>query len=129
MTRPQLRIRFFLAFQSAVAGRYSIDRELGRGGMGIVYLAHECAPRSPGRDQAVAHQSVLLTRTLRERFLREATARAQAVTPEHHPDPLGRRVGSSSCITSWRLSDGETLAERVRTRGPLTGTDGARVLP
>lgn len=31
----------FLAFRQVLAGRYSIDREVGRGGLGIVYLARE----------------------------------------------------------------------------------------
>lgn len=31
----------FIAVQSALAGEYSLDVELGRGGMGIVYLARE----------------------------------------------------------------------------------------
>lgn len=31
----------FIALQEALAGQYSLERELGRGGMGVVYLARE----------------------------------------------------------------------------------------
>src|SRR5687768_18509744 len=74
----------FLAFQSAVAGRYSLDRELGRGGMGIVYLAREVH-----LDRLVAIKLLPPEKaaepTLRDRFLREARTAAKLSHPNIIP--------------------------------------------
>lgn len=116
----------FLAFQAAVAGRYSIDRELGRGGMGIVYLAHEVH-----LDRLVAIKLLPPDRAtdpaLRERFLGEARLAAKLshpnIIPIHTVDESGGFV-----YFVMAFVDGETLAERVRTRGPLGASEGSRVL-
>jgi serine/threonine-protein kinase len=116
----------FIAFQSALAGRYSIDRELGRGGMGVVYLAHEVH-----LDRLVAIKLLPPERAsdpaLRERFLREARLAAKLSHPNIIPI---HSVAESGEFVYYVMAfvDGETLAERVRTRGPFTGAEGARVL-
>lgn len=126
MANPSHPDPVFIAFQSAVAGRYSIDRELGRGGMGIVYLAHEVH-----LDRLVAIKLLPPDRAanpaLRKRFLREARLAAKLSHPNIIPI---HSVAESGEFVYYVMAfvDGETLAERVRTRGPLTGTDGARVL-
>ncbi len=116
----------FVSFQGALAGRYSIERELGRGGMGVVYLAHEVH-----LDRPVAIKLLPPARAadpgLRERFLREARLAAKLshpnIIPIHAVDDAGGFV-----YYVMAYVEGETLAERVRTRGPLPGSEGTRVM-
>ena len=61
----------FIAVQQALAGLYSLEQELGRGGMGIVYLAHEVALDRPVALKLLPPTMAAETR-MRERFLREA---------------------------------------------------------
>ena len=116
----------FLAFQQALAGRYFIDREIGRGGMGIVYLAREVH-----LDRMVAIKlfppDLAARPALREGFLREARLAAKLshphVVPIHAVDDMDGFV-----FFVMPFVDGVTLAERVRRRGPMSASEGARVL-
>jgi hypothetical protein len=116
----------FLAFQLAVAGRYSILREVGRGGMGVVYLAREVH-----LDRLVAIKLLPPEKAdrpeLRERFLREARLAAKLshphIVPIHAVDQV---AGFVFFVMSF--VEGETLTERVRSRGPLSASDGTRLL-
>src|SRR6266436_6683318 len=74
----------FLALQELLAGRYSIERELGRGGMGVVLLARDVA-----LDRLVAIKllpsALAASRDYRERFLREARTAAGLSHPNIVP--------------------------------------------
>src|SRR5258705_96788 len=125
MTHPPSD-RLFIDFQSALAGRYSLERELGRGGMGVVYLAREVR-----LDRSVAIKLLPPSKTadhkLRERFLREARTAAKLshpnIIPIHAVEEIGEFV-----FFAMAYVDGETLTERVRQRGPMPPSEGARVL-
>ena len=116
----------FIAFQSALAGRYSIDRELGRGGMGVVYLAREVQ-----LDRFVAIKLLppeLSARPeLRERFLREAQLAAKLSHPNIIPIHSVEQTDEFVYFVMAYV-DGETLAQRVQSRGPLSTSDGIRLL-
>src|SRR3954469_19451578 len=82
----------FLEFQSAVVGRYSLERELGRGGMGVVYLAREVRLDRPVAIKLLPAQADAAG--LRERFLREARTAAKLSHPHVIPIFAVEEVGS-----------------------------------
>jgi serine/threonine-protein kinase len=116
----------FLALQEAVIGRYSLDRERGRGGMGVVFLARDVA-----LDRPVAIKLLLLeraaSRAARERFVREARAAARLSHP--HIVPL-HAVEEHEALVWFVMTyvDGETLRARVRRSGPLPTAELMRVV-
>lgn len=111
---------------TALGARYRIERELGRGGMGTVYLA-----RDRQLERAVALK-VLPTEfasvpELRARFLRETRLAAGFSHPnivpvfaiEEHEEVLAFAMG---------FVEGESLAARVAREGPLAQRDAVRLL-
>lgn len=115
----------FLELQAALAGEYSLQRELGRGGMGIVYLARDV---HLDRDVAIkVLPSHLAQEGMRERFKREARTAAGLSHPNIVPI---HRVGEAGGFVFFVMSyiEGETLGERLRTQGPLPPDEAARIL-
>ncbi len=116
----------FVALQTALAGRYSLQRELGRGGMGIVFLAHEVALDRPVALKLLPAEFAN-REDVRSRFLQEARTAAKLshphIVPIHAVDEVDGFV-----FFVMALIDGETLGERVRTRGPLSDTEATRLL-
>ena len=116
----------FLALQEALLGRYSLEREIGRGGMGIVYLAHEVALDRPVALKLLPPEFAAQP-VLRERFKREARTAAQLshpnIVPIHSVDEVGDFV-----FFAMAYIDGGTLGERVRSRGPLSSREAVRML-
>jgi predicted Ser/Thr protein kinase len=116
----------FVALQQAVAGRYSLERELGRGGMGIVFLARDVA-----LDRLVAIKllpPLLAARPgLRERFLREARTAARLSQPNIVPIFSVEEAGDLVFFV-MAFIEGQTLGDRLRTKGPLSPAEVARLV-
>jgi len=107
----------FLALQELLAGRYSIERELGRGGMGIVLLARDVALDRPVAIKLLPPHLASLPKE-RERFLQEARTAAGLSHPHIVPIHLVEARGELVFFVMGFV-DGETLRDRVERAGPL----------
>ena len=123
---PPLHDAGFIALQEALAGEYSLDRELGRGGMGIVYLAREVRLARPVAIK-VLPPALAADATIRAAFLRESQVIARLSHPNIVPVfAAGERDGF--VYIAMAFVEGTTLGERIRSRGPLLPGQAARVL-
>src|SRR5262245_41880769 len=115
-----------VALEQAIGFQYRIERLLGRGGMGAVYLAHELAL---DRDVAIKvlppEQASSLE--LRERFKREARTAARLSHP--HIVPL-HTFGEVSGLVYFVMGyiAGESLASRLKRDGPFPPEEARTLL-
>jgi serine/threonine-protein kinase len=116
----------FETLKTAIGFQYRIERLLGRGGMGAVYLAHELAL---DRDVAIKvlppeHAGTL---PLRERFRREARTAARLNHP--HIVPL-HTFGEVSGLVYFVMGyvAGESLASRLKRQGPFPPEEARTLL-
>ena len=118
--------REFIELQQALAGDYALERELGRGGMGIVYLAREVQLDRHVAIKVLPTQLAALP-GVKQRFLREARLAASLSHP--HVVPI-HRVGEAAGFTFFAMAyvNGETLGERLRAHGPMPASSAARML-
>ena len=114
------------ALQQALAGRYVLDHPLGRGGMGMVYLAREVRLERPVAVKLLPPAKAAQP-AARERFLREARTAARLSHPNIVPIFTVDEVGSF-VFFSMAYVHGETLGQRVRGSGPLGVAQAARLL-
>jgi serine/threonine-protein kinase len=115
-----------LTLQEAVAGRYALERELGRGGMGVVYLARDVRLDRPVAIKLLPPEYAA-NASLRERFLREARTAARLSHPNIVPIHAVEEIGDVVFYVMTYV-DGETLSQRVTSRGPLSPADATRLM-
>jgi serine/threonine protein kinase len=121
-TDPELRAHV----ERVLAATYELDREIGRGGMGIVYKARD---RRLKRLVAikVLPPELAFRAEIRTRFLREAETAAQLSHPNIVPIySVDERDGIVYFVMA--LVEGENLAVRLHSSGALSPGEARRIL-
>ena len=105
---------------------YELDREIGRGGMGIVYCAKDRRLKRTVAIKLLPPELAFRTE-IRSRFLREAETAAQLSHPSIVPIySVDEKDGLVFFVMAF--VDGDTLAKRIHDRGALDPVEVRRIL-
>jgi serine/threonine-protein kinase len=124
LSKSEAELRSHIA--SVLDSAYELDREIGRGGMGIVFKARD---RRLKRAVAVKllPPELAFRSEIRSRFLREAETAAQLshpnIVPIYSVDEKGGLV-----FFVMGFVDGDNLAQRIHAQGPMPPVEVRRIL-
>lgn len=110
----------------ALGDHYTIEGEVGRGGMGVVYRARD--ERLQRRVAIkVLPPELAFQKDIRQRFTREAQTAARLSHP--HIVPI-HTVGEGEGLVFFIMGyvDGESLGQRLKRRGPLQVEEARRII-
>lgn len=110
----------------ALGESYTLEGEIGRGGMGVVFRARDERLKRPVAIKVLPPELAFRT-DIRQRFLREAETAARLSHPNIVPI---HAVGDKDELVYFvmGLVDGESLALRLKRRGRLSIEEARRVM-
>jgi eukaryotic-like serine/threonine-protein kinase len=116
----------FTALQSALGPQYRLERELGRGGMGVVFLATDTA-----LDRRVAIKVVHPELAPHESITRRFLAEARTIARLRHPSIVAvHAAGSADGLLYYVMDEvaGESLRQRLIREGQLPIDETTRIV-
>ena len=107
-------------------GAYELEGEIGRGGMGVVYLARDLALKRRVAIKVLPPE-LAFRQEIKTRFTREAQTAARLAHP--HIVPI-HTVGDEGGLVYFVMGyvDGESLAARLRRRNALPAEEVRRIM-
>ncbi|MCA9721522.1 MAG: serine/threonine protein kinase, partial [Gemmatimonadetes bacterium] len=112
--------------KDALGDSYTIEGEIGRGGMGVVFRARDERLQRRVAIKALPPE-LAFQREIRQRFTREAQTAARLSHP--HIVPI-HDVGEGNGVVYFvmGLIEGESLAARIRRRGRMPAEEVRRIM-
>jgi serine/threonine-protein kinase len=115
----------FAALQAALGSQYRLERELGRGGMGVVFRATDTALDRPVAIKVV-HPELAAHSSIARRFLAEARTIARL----RHPNVVAvHAAGTADGLLYYVMDEiaGESLRQRLARDGRLDPAEAGRI--
>jgi eukaryotic-like serine/threonine-protein kinase len=116
----------FTALQAALGPQYRLERELGRGGMGVVFLATDTT-----LDRRVAIKVVHPELAPHESITRRFLAEARTIARLRHPNIVAiHAAGSADGLLYYVMDEvaGESLRQRLIREGRLATEETAHIV-